>query len=71
MSTICFAIERKQIETADFRVTGHLVAIDATGARVSYPITIKTHWFPGVLREFVELGQPPSATQAICASIFF
>jgi hypothetical protein len=55
-----FAIERKQIETADFRVTGHLVAIDATGARVTYPLTIKTHWFPGVLREFVELGQPPS-----------
>jgi Outer membrane lipoprotein-sorting protein len=55
-----FAIERKQIETADFRVTGHLVAIDATGARVNYPITIKTHWFPGVLREFVDLGQPPS-----------
>ena len=55
-----FAIERKQIETADFRVTGHLVAIDATGARVTYPMTVKTHWFPGVLREFVELGQPPS-----------
>jgi hypothetical protein len=55
-----FATERKQIETADFRVTGHLVAIDATGARVNYPITIKTHWFPGVLREFVDLGQPPS-----------
>jgi hypothetical protein len=55
-----FSIERKQIETADFRVTGHLVAIDATGARITYPMTIKTHWFPGVLREFVELGQPPS-----------
>jgi hypothetical protein len=55
-----FATERKQIETADFRITGHLVAIDATGARVTYPITIKTHWFPGVLREFVDLGQPPS-----------
>jgi len=55
-----FVTERKQIETADFRVTGHLVAIDATGTRVNYPITIKTHWFPGVLREFVDLGQPPS-----------
>jgi hypothetical protein len=55
-----FATARKQIESADFRVTGHLVAIDATGARVSYPITIKTHWFPGVLREFVDLGQPSS-----------
>src|SRR5580700_10890699 len=55
-----FATERKQIETADFRVTGHLVAIDAAGARVTYPMTIKTHWFPGVLREYVDLGQPSS-----------
>ena len=55
-----FATARKQIETSDFRVTGHLVAIDAAGARVSYPITIKTHWFSGVLREFIDLGQPPS-----------
>ena len=55
-----FATARKQIENADFRVTGHLVAIDATGARVTYPITVKTHWFPGVLREFVDLGQPSS-----------
>ncbi|MGA2754791.1 MAG: outer membrane lipoprotein-sorting protein [Terracidiphilus sp.] len=55
-----FATARKQIESSDFRVTGHLVAIDATGARVNYPVTIKTHWFPGVLRIFVDLGQPPS-----------
>lgn len=54
-----FSTVRKQIQSADFRVTGHLVAIDATGARVNYPITIKTHWFPGELRTFVELGQPP------------
>lgn len=55
-----FATARKQIENSDFRVTGHLVAIDATGARVNYPITVKTHWFSGELREFVDLGQPSS-----------
>jgi hypothetical protein len=55
-----FATARKQIETSDFRVTGHLVTIDAAGARVNYPITIKTRWFPGSLREFVDLGQPAS-----------
>jgi len=55
------ATARKQIENADFRVSGHLIAIDANGARVSYPVTIKTHWFPGELRMFVDLGQP-SAT---------
>jgi len=55
------ATPRKQIQTADFRATGHLVAIDANGARVSFPVTIKAHWFPGVLRVLVDLGQPPSA----------
>lgn len=52
------ATVRKQLQNADFRVTGHLIAIDASGVRVSYPITIKTHWFPGELRMFVDLGQP-------------
>ena len=47
---------RKRIETADFRATGHLVWVQPSGARLSYPITIKAHWFPGVLREFVEMG---------------
>ncbi len=49
---------RKQLENADFRVSGHLIAIDASGVRVSYPINIKTHWFPGELRMFVDLGEP-------------
>jgi hypothetical protein len=51
------ATVRKQMQSADFRVSGHLIAIDPSGARVSYPITIKTHWFPGELRMMVELGQ--------------
>lgn len=53
-----FATVRKQIQNADFRVSGHLIAIDASGARVSYPVSIKSHWFPGELRTFVEIGQP-------------
>jgi hypothetical protein len=52
------ATVRKQMQSADFRVSGHLIAIDPSGERVSYPITIKTHWFPGELRMFVDLGQP-------------
>ncbi len=55
------ATARKQLQTADFRAIGHLVAIDASGARISYPVTLKVHWFPGVLRVLVDLGQPPSA----------
>ena len=66
-----FAIERKQIETADFRVTGHLVAIDATGARVTYPITIKTHWFPGSAARVCRSWAAPLDANTICASIFF
>jgi hypothetical protein len=54
------ATARKQLENSDFRVTGHLVAIDASGSRLTFPITVKTHWFPGELRMFVDLGQPPS-----------
>jgi hypothetical protein len=41
---------RQRLQTADFRATGHLVRVDAKGTRTSYPITLKGHWFPGVLR---------------------
>lgn len=46
---------RHAVETADFRAVGHLVRVDAGGTRTSYPITIKGHWFPGVLRVFVDV----------------
>lgn len=55
---------RKRIETADFRATGHLVWVQANGARISNPITIKAHWFPGVLREFVEIGASANSRSA-------
>ena len=34
-------------ETADYRLTGHLVRVDENGTRTSYGINIKAHWFPG------------------------
>ncbi len=55
------AAQRKLIESADLRATGHLVAIDAGGARIAFPITIKARWLSGGLRERVDIGQPPSA----------
>lgn len=55
---------RKRIETADFRATGHLVWVQANGARISNPITIRAHWFPGVLREFVEIGASANSRSA-------
>lgn len=52
------AVARQRIETADFRATGRLVRVDASGKRISDPITIKAHWFPGVLRALVEIVPP-------------
>jgi hypothetical protein len=52
---------RKRIEGADFRASGHLVWVQPSGVRLSFPITIKGHWFPGVLREFVEIGPASKA----------
>jgi len=50
---------QERIETADFRASGHLVRVDADGKRTSDAITIKAHWFPGVLRVLVAVT--PSA----------
>ena len=47
---------RQRIEASDFRASGRLVRVDANGSRVSDPITIEAHWFPGVLRELVEIS---------------
>jgi len=52
------ATPRQRVETADFRASGHLVRVDASGARLSYGIAIKAHWFPGVLRVLVEIAPP-------------
>lgn len=49
---------RKRVEAADFRASGQLVWVQPSGARLSYPITIKARWFPGVLREYVEVAAP-------------
>ena len=56
-------LARQNAQKADFRASGHLVRVDPSGARLSYPITLKAHWFPGVLRVLVELAPPSSAGQ--------
>jgi hypothetical protein len=53
------AAPQQRIESADYRANGHLVRVDANGARRDYPITIKAHWFPGVLRVYVEIANAP------------
>jgi hypothetical protein len=50
------ATVRKQLESADYRLSGHLVRVDANGSRLSFPITMKAHWFPGVLRVLLDFG---------------
>jgi hypothetical protein len=50
---------RQRVQTADYRASGHLIRVQANGERKSYPITIKAHWFPGVLRVYVEIGNAP------------
>ena len=52
---------RQAIEKADYRASGHLVRVDAAGKRTSDDITIKGHWFPGVLRILVEITGPADA----------
>ena len=56
------AAQQQRVRSADFRAVGRLVRVNAAGARSSYPITIKAHWFPGVLRVLVEIPSPAAAS---------
>jgi hypothetical protein len=56
------AVPKQRIETADFRVSGNLVRVNANGVRISVPITIKAHWFPGVLRVLLEVTSAPKSS---------
>ena len=49
---------RQAIEKADYRASGHLVRVDAAGKRTSEDVSIKAHFFPGVLRVLVEITGP-------------
>jgi len=55
------ALAKKQVESADYRMTGHLVRVDEKGARTSYGIDIKAHWFPEMLRVLIEIESPANA----------
>jgi hypothetical protein len=51
----------QSLQSADFRVIGHLVRVDPSGKRTSYAITLKAHWFPDVLRILCEIATPTPA----------
>ena len=63
------AVARQRIETADFRATGRLVRVDASGNRINNAITMKAHWFPGVLRALVEIVPPRTPAKNARVSI--
>ena len=60
---------QQRVETADFRASGRLVRVDGNGTRTSYGVSLKAHWFGGVLRLMVDVdGSPakqPAASQHI------
>lgn len=64
------AAPREQLQSADFRATGHMVRVQANGVRISDPIIIKAHWFPGVLRVLVEFGSASRASANPPATLF-
>jgi Outer membrane lipoprotein-sorting protein len=49
---------QQSLQSADFRAAGHLVRVDSAGKRTSYAITLKGHWFPGVMRILCEIAAP-------------
>ena len=56
---------RQAVQSADYRASGHLVRVDASGKRTSDDISIKAHWFPGALRILVEITGPANAKERI------
>ena len=58
-------LAKENMQAADFRAVGHLVRVDAGGKRTSYAITLKAHWFPGVLRIEPQITAPAEARERI------
>ena len=55
------AAARRQVESADYRLSGRLVRVSGNGARTSASVRIEARWFPGVLRELIEIKSPSTA----------
>jgi hypothetical protein len=56
---------RQAVRVADYRISGHLAHVDASGTRTSYDISIKAHWFSSVLKIMVEITAPADARENI------
>jgi hypothetical protein len=55
------AAARQRVESADYRMSGHMVRVDEKGVRTSQSVNIKAHWFPGVLRVLLDVASPAEA----------
>lgn len=55
----------QRIEAADYRLVGRLVRVAANGQRTTASVTIKAHWFPGVLKILVEIDGPGKAREHV------
>jgi Outer membrane lipoprotein-sorting protein len=56
---------RQRIEKLDYRVTGRLTKVDASGKRTSYKFAARAHWFPDGLRLLCEISGPGSEKTTI------
>jgi hypothetical protein len=52
---------RQAAQQADYRISGHLARVDASGARTTYDLSIKARWFSGVLKILVDVTAPADA----------
>lgn len=49
---------RKQIETADYRIAGRMVRVDANGKRMNFAVNVKARWFADALHVILDLQAP-------------
>lgn len=59
------AQQRQRIETADYRVTGRLVTVDAKGTRATYGLRIKAHWYADALHLLLDVTSPAAAREHV------
>ncbi|MDE3148860.1 MAG: outer membrane lipoprotein-sorting protein [Acidobacteriota bacterium] len=55
------AAARRQVKSADYRLSGRLVRVDGSGTRTTDRIAIQARWFPGVLRVLLDVTSPSTA----------
>ncbi len=58
---VLLAAERQRIQSADYRVSGRLVRVNADGARMSDGLSIEARAFPGTLRILIKVTSPAKA----------